>query len=364
MKIRNIQSIHTSLDKRKALVIEKDILDAEKRSNERFKDLIKVKADLSDYNSLIIARRWSSNGPAKIDIRGGGYIIILDSIGIVIDPGYDFMNNFYNLRRVTSTGEEQKLSYLNINYVIITHNHQDHVADFIRLLDATRSKLREVTVFLTPIAKKAFRLFLNKRYFKIKSLRRNNINYNIPEAINYMFQFSKAYHCELLNGQMVPGRPKGLSIKKLNKKILSITSDTKYNNNLRDSYEGTKLLIPHISSVQNSPNHLCLKGTETLINETQPDFVILSEFDYEDFNDPNSRNKTALLLKKNTNKTILAGDIGLEVKIEKKFLIKCICRGNKCSNYHWVNPKEVIQIEIDSSDLNERKILYFATHRP
>jgi hypothetical protein len=57
--------------------------------------------------------------------RGGGYFIWHRGQGIVIDPGYDFVENFH---RAGGRVDD-------IHHVVITHAHPDHTADFETLLN-------------------------------------------------------------------------------------------------------------------------------------------------------------------------------------------------------------------------------------
>lgn len=72
-------------------------------------------------NKLVILRRWQSFNP-KVprpkgqDIRGGGYFLFWEHKGIVIDPGYNFIQNFY----------EEGFSVEDIDAIVITHTHPDH----------------------------------------------------------------------------------------------------------------------------------------------------------------------------------------------------------------------------------------------
>lgn len=80
-------------------------------------------------NKLVILRRWQSFNP-KIprprgsQIRGGGCYLIWQGKGIVIDPGYDFIQNFY----------EEGFSLDDIDAVVVTHSHPDHDDDLSTLI--------------------------------------------------------------------------------------------------------------------------------------------------------------------------------------------------------------------------------------
>jgi hypothetical protein len=72
-------------------------------------------------NKLVVLRRWQSFNP-KIPrprnkhVLGGGYFLMWEGKGIVIDPGYNFIENFY----------EEGFSLKDIDSVVITHSHPDH----------------------------------------------------------------------------------------------------------------------------------------------------------------------------------------------------------------------------------------------
>ena len=72
---------------------------------------------------LHILQRWNSYTPilkdSKAPSKGGGYYIDTGRKGIVIDPGFDFIQNFRDAG-----------FYLNdIDYIFISHAHNDHSAD-------------------------------------------------------------------------------------------------------------------------------------------------------------------------------------------------------------------------------------------
>lgn len=93
--------------------------------NERHKE----KFESSVANKLVVLRRWQSYNPiiphsGKRRLRGGGYFLLWQGRGIVIDPGYDFIQNFY----------DEGFSLEDIDAVIVTHSHPDHDNDFANLI--------------------------------------------------------------------------------------------------------------------------------------------------------------------------------------------------------------------------------------
>ncbi len=95
---------------------------------ERCKQLRKVK---TFENRLIILKGMSSSTPAVLNgafnthsFHGGGIYINWCGFGIAIDPGYHFVDNMHQIG----------LTVLNVDAVVITHEHIDHTND-IRILD-------------------------------------------------------------------------------------------------------------------------------------------------------------------------------------------------------------------------------------
>lgn len=81
-----------------------------------------------DLSFLVVLREWNSYTPAlpaqeEAD-RGGGYFIRHGGEGIVIDPGYDFIDNF------ARAGGRLR----DIQHIIVTHAHDDHTANLEPLL--------------------------------------------------------------------------------------------------------------------------------------------------------------------------------------------------------------------------------------
>ena len=84
-----------------------------------------------ERNCLIVLKSFSSSTPIllnyagkSINYSGGGFYLRWNGIGIVVDPGYLFVQNLH----------QAGYSVLDVDYVIVTHEHIDHSND-IRLLD-------------------------------------------------------------------------------------------------------------------------------------------------------------------------------------------------------------------------------------
>ncbi len=89
-----------------------------------------VKRQISLDNKLICLKDFSSSIPiirtAKSNhlTNGGGFYINISGIGIAIDPGIGFLKQFHNFGG----------SILDIDIVLISHSHLDHVVDLGEIL--------------------------------------------------------------------------------------------------------------------------------------------------------------------------------------------------------------------------------------
>jgi glyoxylase-like metal-dependent hydrolase (beta-lactamase superfamily II) len=106
----------------------KTLLDAKKAYEKRLADSLKPRDEPLKDNFFWVLRRWNSYTPRMLTPTesnvGGGYFLHWKGKGIVIDPGFDFVNNFFN----------EGLVIDDVDSVIITHAHVDHCNDFESLL--------------------------------------------------------------------------------------------------------------------------------------------------------------------------------------------------------------------------------------
>ncbi|MBM4043592.1 MAG: MBL fold metallo-hydrolase [Planctomycetes bacterium] len=78
----------------------------------------------TDFPSfLCVLRRWGTVRPIMPATpggqRGGGYFLFHKGLGLVVDPGPNFIDNFY----------EEGFHIADIDAILVTHAHQDHMAD-------------------------------------------------------------------------------------------------------------------------------------------------------------------------------------------------------------------------------------------
>jgi tetratricopeptide (TPR) repeat protein len=113
-----------------------------------------------DRSLLFVLREWNSFTPSIPDWhetdRGGGYFICHAGQGIVIDPGFDFLQSF------AKTGGR----VADIDHIIVTHAHPDHTAEFESLLtlvyeynkarEADGKPFKTVTLYTSQSAARKF----------------------------------------------------------------------------------------------------------------------------------------------------------------------------------------------------------------
>lgn len=114
-----------------------------------------------NHGSFWVLRRWNSYTPRIPSTlgksKGGGYFLSWAGNGVVIDPGFDFIDNFQHLNE--RYGAELKID--KIKSIAITHDHIDHTADFesILMMKVERNKRRPAA---PHFREKGMEILLNK----------------------------------------------------------------------------------------------------------------------------------------------------------------------------------------------------------
>jgi hypothetical protein len=131
-------------------------------------------------NKIVILRRWQSINPRiprpdAQKIRGGGYFLFWQNKGIVIDPGFDFIQNFY----------DEGFSLGDIDAVMVSHSHPDHDDDLSTLTALIQEwneyyesvgecdpngRIRKIDIFLNESANLKFSAWLMSSGVKIGRL--------------------------------------------------------------------------------------------------------------------------------------------------------------------------------------------------
>ncbi|WP_028314619.1 MBL fold metallo-hydrolase [Desulfatibacillum aliphaticivorans] len=120
-------------------------IQAIEKADKQFNAAINAKSKPNSKNiktpnewKFFVLRDWGSYTPLLPETikqnqgGGGGYFLQWKDLGIVIDPGFDFIKHFY----------ESGLHPSQITQIIVTHDHYDHVATFGPLLNLLYKTLK------------------------------------------------------------------------------------------------------------------------------------------------------------------------------------------------------------------------------
>ena len=256
-------------------------------------------------NKFLMLKGMSSSTPAMLnnifdtnDYVGGGFYLNWNGYGVAIDPGYSFVHNLHHYG----------LSVLDVQAVIITHEHIDHNNDM-RLLDdlhfsaarfdEEKEKTHIIDWYMDEISYAMASVLRTERSgFKEETCRLHRVmagdsaelktneldvtffpTKHIPKDGTYNYKehtFGCSFCCK----------------NKVQKKIITYTSDTKYFNGLLEAVKEADMVIANISGIyeddymqiKEKSTHLGYGGCYNLIRKCSekygryPRFYFLSEF--------------------------------------------------------------------------------------
>lgn len=267
---------------------------------ERMKDaLIKRKTRYDEYlaksvqpapDGLSILRGWSSSvtlleGGQDCQWSGGGYFLKWREKGLVIDPGFDFLDNFH----------QAGFHATDIHAVVVSHNHPDHNADLNPLnalcYEIARAKT-DTPKFLFAMDEDTAERFghsseKHRGYpHKFTGFDHDEQRWLKPEGLPFSIE-----HFPVSHGTDVP-RAIGMRLRLLandRTPVLTIgyTGDGGFTPELAKHLKGVDLLIAHVSQPDskefNNPEHLKdihlgYNGAVRLIKEVQPKLTLIGEF--------------------------------------------------------------------------------------
>lgn len=344
------------------------------------KDYIRKWKDVrSEYRSdLYILKKWSSSTPlmlqgiGKIKNMGGGIYIEWFGKGIVIDPGINFVQNLH----------AQKLSILNIDVVIVTHNHIDHNEDLKKIEDikyqCTGSVLEDASLEFGEAEKKHIRRKIHyyldhdtyqKFILGISSEGKNEyvheFTVNFPRG-KFVLDFQpfpeiKISYFKTIHGfTNTYGTVLGLTHDgTATTRTIGYTSDTKYFGKLGSYFKKVDVVIANISEITlddlkktgYKESHMGYHGCFDLANhdEVYPELFILSEFwgGKGDIRKIISEYLQYEIWERRKDVYILPGDLNLHIDLgENK--IKC----SDCQNFFDKKEIEVKNSDGENSDLH------------
>lgn len=318
-----------------------EIIQTKGRNEKRLNDALLKQKEISpdEDNKLLILKKWNSTSPRYPSDQdkksiGGGYFFSWNGKGIVIDPGYDFLSNFFS----------KGYGISNIDLVIVSHAHNDHCQDLEVMLSLLYeyNGLEEVKephkidlIISEGVQIKYERLFTIMKSIISCKVMIPSSKYDPTKSIDPSDLSNKNYQltvfgCSVDHHErpwMENNTGFGL-IFHLNKDgvqfKLGITGDTAFFKDLNVFYEECDVLIEHIGTVDESGNskHLTHVGCYKLIEglKSKPKMIILSEFGQE----LNGRRVTTCTgIESIINRGLIeeeipvfAGDIKFEMKID------------------------------------------------
>lgn len=280
-----------------------------------------------DASFLMVLREWNSYTPVIPAVeesdRGGGYFLRHGGEGIVVDPGYDFIENFHR-----AGGQ-----LADIDHIVVTHAHDDHTAELEPLLMLLQrynkgqmksgNPKKEIGLYLSIGTQRKFSGLINLQedaYEPLVTLSTPTRESSQIVQINDETKLTvlPAYHDDVITRNKSVGLaftfkssggerkiiftgdsglfPKNKPGKK--PELLTDESNALYRQ-YKDVSDGVDLLVAHIGSIQKSefqgpdkmhdlgseewyyPNHLGLLGTFAMIDQLNPQAAIVSEFGSE-----------------------------------------------------------------------------------
>lgn len=307
----------------------------------------------SDSNFLVVLRRWNSFTP-KIPNRergksGGGYFLVWKGKGIVIDPGFDFMDNF----------DREGYSIRDIDAIVLTHAHTDHTADLesmLNLLYELSERVKgehKVDLFMNLGTVNKFIGWVS-RLEGIGNIVSLNAGDSIsPKGYQWTLNVKSAKHDELI-GKSAVGLVFELNGGSKGALKLGVTGDTGWSSSIQNQYRGCKLLILHLGSIglnefdeklslrskeRRYNGHLGLIGTISMVKSLKPSLSIISEFGEELGTDRCYIAKT-IDRAFGQDKRCLTGDIGLQVRLPDLAVYCNLCEDyKKCENIQEMSIK-------------------------
>lgn len=274
---------------------------------------------LNPPNQLIILRKFNSYTPILPPYRddylnkGGGYFLRLHHTGIVIDPGYNFVENFL------SAGF--KLD--DIDHIFISHAHNDHTVELESIFALLHKRNKQTRKESTA---KKIHLYLNlgtfkkfsgyfdlsnptsKDYIKEITLLNKHQLIKIEDSIEVFTTQCK--HHEMITNEYALGFTFRFNLGKEETSSIKFTCDTGWSTEIENKnrlqglefgIEKIDALIVHIGSIKEKElkynvqmslqrnenqnklyeNHLGLIGCVAEIDFWKPTLVLLSEFGEE-----------------------------------------------------------------------------------
>lgn len=279
------------------------------------------------------------NNTFGTQFRGGGFYFRWNGIGVAVDPGLYFVTNMH----------EFGLNIQDIDAVVITHNHLDHMGDMQLLVDL-EYQIKPASTIKWYVCQEIFSPNSSNPNFTLVSPGKD---YDISDTIKFHatptrhINDSGAGYLTTTFGCLfrLLGGP-GCSSRKWS---LGYTSDTTYWSGMEHDYEGMDLLVANISSIrekdllmeEQNPAHLGFTGCVKLLQglEQSPTLLLLSEFwnGIEDIRFTVSKQLRRLSRRKGVDTSVLPTEIGMRISLET-LGVKCSSCGTYTKHIALIRP--------------------------
>jgi hypothetical protein len=288
-------------------------------------------------NQLILFKRWNSvdpQYPGQSGSLGGGYFLVFDGLGIVIDPGYEYLSQFF--------AHERNLGIDDVHMIIASHAHDDHTHDIETIYSlAWKRHQGEWAPFFygsEGCIVKYSRLLANmpRRPVTLESsdktvpAKPHQIEFPCVSEDGGQSRITMKWLSTCHNEDPWLKTNTGLALRfdiAIGGAIggplsLGITGDGKYllgrryYTQLGVFLAGCDVLIVHIGSPKNSSSHMEIIPAANLIGEVNPQLAILTEFPLS-FREQEGRLLAEEIVQglSHGNSHVTAGDSGLSVTI-------------------------------------------------
>ena len=312
-------------------------------------------------NNLIMLKGMSSASPYMYNnfyhthrYTGGGFYVNWNGIGIVVDPGYGFVDNM----------NKNQIGIQDVDIVILTHYHIDHTNDM-RIIDDMNYQIQErgkkhilywyMDHTTHSMLYNGFDENINKDTVVEKDMfgDRIAIRENIllaPFKTIHVKDYKKSDSTHSTYKDDTFGFVLELTDEYGDKVKIGYTSDTTYYEELVNSLEGCDIIIANISGIymedylliKQKENHLGYRGCYKLFKNIKslPKIIIISEF-WNGISDIRFDICKTMSGEIGDSVKLFPGDIGMHIDM-KNHKIKCSQCGNYASleNIHTVRPIE------------------------
>lgn len=333
------------------------------------------RTEIEPSNQLVVLRKWNSYTPilpSQEDYvnKGGGYFIKFGDVGIVVDPGYNFIENFL----------KAGFKLDDIDHIFISHAHNDHTVELEGIFsllykrNQRNDNPKKIKLYMNLGSFKKFSGYFdlsnpsNKFYIDNIIILNKHQLFKLNDNIEVFT--TEAKHHEMITNKYALGFTFVFNLNDDEKRVVKFTCDTGWDEDLESrnkkeeevfKIDKVDILVAHLGSMKQKelnydiqkslkenkmnlyPNHLGLIGIVAAIHFWQPELTLISEFG-EELNA--IRHKIAEKIASFLNKRVFPVDLNFRVNLDD-MTIMCF------KTRKFFNPEE-IEVKYD-----EKSNLYF-----